>query len=388
MKILYITQNQVGQGTYWRAYHLGRQLALRGYQMTLLASSEKNRFEIMVRQDSGLEIIETPDLGKGRLRGYDLWNTFRRSIWLRGREFDLVHGFESRPTVIYPALFAKQTNRAPLILDWADWFGSGGSVEERQYPLIRTALRPIETFYENHFRTQVNGNTIICTTLQDRAIALGIEPKKILLLPNGSDIDRLHPMPIAQARQGTKFSEQDFVIGYVGTIFGRDAKLMADTFNLISAQLPNAHLLIVGYCPENIQSMVREPNKVIQTGKISDSDLGPILSGSDIFWLPLSDTNANRGRFPLKLTDYLALGRPIIASAVGDIPDVFSKATIGLLCEPDPEAFYRATLELYQNPNLRLIMGENARRLAETTYSWYRISIALEDFYRIITQKS
>lgn len=386
MRILFITQNKVRQGTYWRAYQLGRQLAGRGHQVTLLATGESSRFKIKISQNSGLEIVETPDLGKGFLRGYDLWNTFSRISWLRGREYDLVHGFESRPTVIYPALTANRSN-TPLILDWADWFGSGGSVEERKNPLTRAILRPIETYYENHFRTQANGNTVICTALQKKAISLDIDPECILLLPNGSDVERLNPIPISEARQQTNYGKHDFVIGYVGTIFGRDAQLMAEVFDRISAEIPEAHLLIVGYCPENIRSMVREPNKVTQTGQIADTELGQTLSASDVFWLPLNDTNANRGRFPLKLTDYLALGRPIVASAVGDIPNVFSEASIGVICEPDAEAFCRSTLELYHNPGLRSSMGENARSLGETTYSWYRLSLALEDFYRIITQK-
>lgn len=388
MKILFLTLNQINQGTYWRAYHLGRQLVARGHEVTLLTTSASNQYSFSETTISGLKIVETPDLWAGKLRGYDLWNTYRRLNWLQGRNYDLVHGFESRPAVVYPARMAARQNHAPLILDWADWFGRGGSVEERQNPWIRSILRPIETYYENNFRTQVDGNTVICTTLREKALALSIEPEKILLLPNGSDVERLTPIPVAQARQQSNYRQDDFVIGYVGTIFGRDAQLLAEAFDQVSANLPTARLLIVGYCPVNLQDMVREPAKVFQTGAIPDEDLGPILSTSDVFWLPLNDTNANRGRFPLKLTDYLALRRPIIASAVGDVPIVFSQANIGFLTKPDPIEFCDRTLELFHNPALREVMGENARQLGETHYNWAQLSKILEDFYLIITQKS
>ena len=129
MKILLVTLNQVQQGTYWRAYHLGQNLARRGHQVTLVATGRNNRFNISVTYADGMELVETPDLWHGKLRGYELWNTLRRIIWLRGRNYDIVHGFEARPTVIYPARMVARNNKTPLILDWADCFGLGGSVE-------------------------------------------------------------------------------------------------------------------------------------------------------------------------------------------------------------------------------------------------------------------
>ena len=130
MRILFITLNIVQQGTYWRTYHLGKQLVKRGHQVTLLATGKTNRVKFNVTQAEGMELVESPDLWQGIFRsGYDPWNTLRRLLWLRGRKYDLVHGFEARPTVIYPARVAASSNQAPLVLDWADWFGRGGSVE-------------------------------------------------------------------------------------------------------------------------------------------------------------------------------------------------------------------------------------------------------------------
>lgn len=385
MKILFITLNLVKQGTYWRAYHLGKQLAKRGHQVTLLATGRTNRVKFKVTNAEGLELVESPDLWQGMLRsGYDPWNTLRRMAWLRGRNFDLVHGFEARPTVIYPALAATKNRKTPLILDWADWFGRGGSVEERTNPFLRGFLRPIETYYEEHFRPNADGNTVINSTLYHRAIDLGIEPGQLLLLPNGSDTERITPVPKIAARARMGIRQDGKLIGYVGTIFRRDAEFMAAAFDLLQSFAPGTRLLVMGRCPIDIRVLVKYPELVNMTGLVGDTQIIELMACCDLFWLPLTDTAANRGRTPLKFSDYLAAGRPIVATAVGEISQLFKQDEVGLLTPPELENFARATAELLHNPDQMYGMGIAARTLAEQNYDWAKLTNQLISFYQKI----
>ncbi len=388
MNVLMLVLNIVHQATYRRAYQLASHLTHRGHTVTLVATSPDRQTGIRADNHGNLILVESPDLLKGSLRsGWDPWNTLNRILWLSNQpSFDVIHGFESRPTVIYPARFAARRSNAPLIIDWSDWFGKGGSVEERPNPLIRTVLRPVETYFEEHFRPRANGNTAICTTLLEKARALSADPNHLLLLPNGSDTDRLKPLPLSEARRLAGLPQEAFIIGYVGSIFGRDAQLMAQAFDLVSAQIPQARLLVAGRCRLDISRLVRHPDRVIQTGALEEQALNPNLASSDIFWLPLSDTNANKGRFPLKLTDYLAVGRPIVASAVGDVTQVLEQDPVGLLSHPAPQPFAEQTLHLYQDPDMRAEMGRHARTLAETKFHWSHLSRKLETFYTRIVQ--
>lgn len=381
MKVLLLVFNRTGQGTYWRAYHLGRHLARRGHAVTLLSTSPSRRLGFTVTEQDGLSLVQSPDLLSGPLRsGWDPWNTLRRIAWLRGRRFDIVHAFESRPTVIYPALAAAKSGAA-LVMDWCDWFGRGGSVEERPSALQRLLLRPVETYFEEHFRLRAAAATVICTPLRDRALALGVPPESVLLLPNGSDTGRLSPLPIAGARRQVGLPEQAFILGYVGAIFRGDAALMAQAFDILYGQIPHLRLLIAGYCPFDVRSLSAHPEAVIQTGPLDESRLNAYLAASDLFWLPLRDTLANRGRFPLKLTDYMAVGRPVVATAVGDVAPLLEQEPAGLLSPPEPEAFARQTLRLHRDPALRAQMGARARLLAETRFSWERLAAGLEAHY-------
>ncbi len=251
-----IVLNQTGQGTYWRALRLGRALRRRGHNLTLLATSQNRRTGMAVTDQGGVTLVELPDLFKGSLRsGWDPWNTLNRIAWLRGKEFDLVHAFESRPTVIFPARSLAKVG-VPLVIDWSDWFGRGGSVEERPNRLVRGVLRPVETYFEEHFRTQAAGTTVICSALHQKALALGVPESTILPLVNGADVERLLPIPVSEARRLVGLPKEVFILGYMGAIFRRDAELMARAFDLVCQQVPQARLVVAGNCPVNLSELI------------------------------------------------------------------------------------------------------------------------------------
>jgi glycosyltransferase involved in cell wall biosynthesis len=375
--------NQANQGTYWRAFHLGRHLARKGHSVTLMATARQGHRGVRVSQQQGMTQVESPDLFSGALRsGWDPWNTLNRINWLRGQSFDLIHAFESRPTVIYPSLYLKKKLKIPLVMDWADWFGRGGSVEERPNRLLRAALRPVETYFEEHFRTQAEGTTVICSLLKEKALQLGVPQDSVCLLPNGADTDRFTLLDISAARRVLNIDPEASVIGYVGTIFKRDAALMAAAFDRVAEHFKNLRLIIAGYCPFDLRPLVQKPEWVIQTGYLADKDLNASLAASDLFWLPLSDSNANRGRFPLKFTDYLAAGRPIVATQVGDVAGIMAQERVGLTSPPQAESFAQQTIHLLNDPGLRKELGLAARQLAETRFNWDTITEQLLAFYR------
>lgn len=377
--------NAVGKGTYWRALNLARGLARRGHEITLMATPRHRRISFHTREDvrKGVTLVESPDIVGGPLRtGWDPYNVLRRVDWVRGHSFDLVHGFESRPTVVIPALYWKQRRQGKLVLDWCDWFGRGGSVEERLNPLVRTLLRPVETYFEEHFRSQADGTTVINDTLSRRAIALGVAPGTILSLPNGSNVEELSPIDKGVARRKLGIPQEVLLIGYIGAIFQGDAMLMAEAFNRVYQDEPRARLLLIGYCNVIVEDLIEERTAVWRTGKVRYSEISHYLSACDLCWLPMRDTGANRGRSPLKVKDYMAVGRPAVVTDVGDVADLVRQGGFGVLAPDRPTEFAQETVNLLRLPERRRTMGQRARRLAESDFSWYRIAGQLERFYQ------
>lgn len=384
MRILMLGLNHTGKGTYWRMWHLARELVRHGHTLTIMTMASHARRRGRVFQQAGVTIVETPDALWGPLRsGWDLWDSLYRVLWQRQRAFDVVHAFETRPVNLLPALAARR-RRSPICFDWCDWFGRGGSVEERPSALVRGLLRQIETFCEEHFRTYARATTVICTTLRDRAIALGVPPESITLLRDGADLDGVRVLDRPACRQRLQLPDNARLLGYVGSIFPRDARLMAAAFNQLNAREPEARLLLIGYMNQPVERWITEPAAIIRTGPIAYEQLSDWLGACDVCWLPYHDSGANRGRYPLKLNDYLAAGRSVVATAVGDVADILRANPIGLLSPPDPDHLASAVQQLFQADDQRAACGHVARQLAEREFDWAQRAQMLEAVYTAV----
>jgi glycosyltransferase involved in cell wall biosynthesis len=304
-----------------------------------------------------------------------------RLWWSLGQTFDLVHGFESRPTVIFPALYWQRLRHVKLILDWCDWFGKGGSVEERPNPIVRAVLRPFETFFEDRFRVYADGITEFSSFLHRRAVALGVPPERVIHISNGSSLDELYPIPQDEARAALGLPQDVPVIGYIGAIFQRDALLMAKAFNALHKIRPDARLLLIGYFNVEIEPWLDDPDAVWRTGIIPYEAINGYLGACDVCWLPLRDTGANRARIELKLNDYMAVGKPVVATDVGDGADWIRRGKFGLLAPDDPEVLANQVLALLDDPEKREVLGCRGRRMAEAEFRWDDIAVGLEQFY-------
>lgn len=70
-----------------------------------------------------------------------------------------------------------------------------------------------------------------------------------------------------------------------------------------------------------------------------------------------------------------ACGKPIVATRVGGLPDVIHEGETGFLAEPrDPSSLAEAIIRALQDPEKTRQMGENARRIAETQYTWVSVA--------------
>lgn len=380
------------RGTYFRAYQFARQLARRGHSCTLVytAPSERRRFAVRTEEHGRLALVAAPDLLSGSLRsGWDPWAALARGLFLRSARYDLVHAFECRPTVILPALAVARAAGAPLVIDWCDWFGRGGSVEERRPGLARTVLRPTESFFEERFRTCAAATTVINSTLHQYALKLGVLPESIRRIPNGCDVESAPDLtPIGVARAAMSLPAAAPIVGYAGAIFARDAQLLAAAFDRVRAERPDARLLVLGYTNIAVEQLVADPATVIRTGPLSAERLALGLRACDLGWVPLCDSGANRGRWPLKISTYMELGLPIVATAVGDLGAFFERYRVGVAAHPTPDALAAATLALLDDPTTRTTMGAEGRRLAAGELSWERIADDVEALYRKVTGRS
>ncbi len=381
--MLYLSFNRTGRGTYWRALGFAEALAQMGHEVTLLSAGPESAVSTDTDGGGRLTRVALPDLHRGS--GYDPLQALRRMRWLReggrGAGFDLAHLFETRPTNLMPGLALRRRYQVPLFTDWCDWFGRGGSVEERSNPLLRRLLRPVETFFEERFRAAAVGTTVINSVLRQKALALGLAPDSILLLPNGANVAQIRPQPQAEVRQRLGLAPERSYLAYTGSLFRRDAQLMAEAFDRIHEANANILLLMIGYCNISLKELVRRPEAVVESGPVAYERLADYVAAADVGWLPLSDSGANQGRFPMKAHDFIAAGRPLLVSDVGDLGAFVRQFDIGRVAAPEPQAQVDAALQMLADAPLLRDMGQRARTVAVQQRAWPVVAQSLQGFY-------
>lgn len=377
------------RASFFRAFHWGRHLARRGHQVTLLTISENNGWGFEVQEREGVRLVKTPDLLAGRLRsGWDLWNTLNRMLYLWPQQYDLIHSVDCRPACILPALMLKKLRKTKLVIDWLDWWGRGGIIAERSDNLAQRLFAPVETFFEEGFRQFADGSVVISSALKNRALALGVAAEHLIQIPFGADVEGLEPRDNIGARQRLRLNPSARFLGYVGNINTKERDLMLDAFSIINRLDDRSRLVLIGRSgikESDVHPDLRD--RVRFTGEVSYDELQDYIAACEVMLLPLKDTITNRGRWPSKLNDYLAAGRPVVACAVGDLQELFSGASIGALCRDEVESFAEATLRLLARPDLD-DLGKNARSVAEKKLSWGMLTDQLESFYLEIMHQS
>ncbi len=112
-------------------------------------------------------------------------------------------------------------------------------------------------------------------------------------------------------------------------------------------------------------------DNVVHIGVLPYERLLLYLRASDILLLPRADNESEKANYPARLGDYLAAGRPIVATAIGEVEKVMRENKCGLLAKPnDPLDFADKILELLNEPQLREDMGRRGREIAEQKLSW------------------
>jgi glycosyltransferase involved in cell wall biosynthesis len=89
------------------------------------------------------------------------------------------------------------------------------------------------------------------------------------------------------------------------------------------------------------------------------------------------------GLAPIKLFEYLAAGRAIVASCIDGVADFIQEGETGLLVEPEShQAMAQALIHLLQNPARRARLAANARREAVEKHSWTHRARQLTEIYQ------
>lgn len=387
MNILLLNHNVKGKGTYIRCFHFAKHLVRFGHNVVLLTSApnfilRKKRYFI-----DGVEVIYMPDILSKRYRngGLGVIDTLLRCHFILKRDFDIVENFDHRPAVLFPALVSKYLKKIPLVSEWTDLHGTGGSLNNRPRK-VRTLIRPYEDFTEQKSKKLAEILIVISKGLKKIAVKLGISSDKILYIPGGADIDNIIDTPKKEARHKFGLPVNKRILAYTaGTHY--DIKLFLDSINEIQKARKDVFLITTGaILDERIKNRLYDTNRIIEFGQLSYKKYTELLPAADVFVFPFTNKKINQGRWPNKIGDYMATGRPTVTNRTGDMVELFENHKIGILASDNYRDFAEKALYLLDQESLCKELGKNARVAAEKHYDWSLLTKKLENCYKKVLE--
>jgi glycosyltransferase involved in cell wall biosynthesis len=210
---------------------------------------------------------------------------------------------------------------------------------------------------------------VVCNSesLRAQAMALQIgDGSKLQLIGSGSsngvDVERFSPGPEG-VRERLGIAPHAPVIGFVGRLT-RDKGVpeLIEAFERVTAAVPQARLLLVGWFDESddalseeLRSRIDHHPGIVRTGFVSDT--APYYRAMDMMVLPTW-----REGFPNVVLEAAATGIPVITTfSTGSRDAVLAEVTGVLIPAGYPEAIAEAVLRLIRNPGERHSMGSAAR---------------------------
>ena len=272
----------------------------------------------------------------------------------------------SAPTNGLQALWAARRNKIPVffrLLDVLHQLVPSKLLLLPAYWIEKLVYRKVDQLYATSPR------------LKNYAIHMGADPDKCHYLPSGADHDLFYYQPKDDELLGQLgLSRDNLVLLFAGTLYnfsGLDR--IIEAFPRWLTAIPNLILLIIGRGEQEVRLKLRVKNlnleqSVIFTGFINYSDLPKYINLSDICINPFKINKTTNLIFPGKIYQYLACEKPVIASKLEGMLDIFP-------CDdPTSHIFYYETVEEF----FHLVTSIKRDRFTDPNPSLYKIASRLE----------
>jgi len=290
---------------------------------------------------------------------------------------DLVYAYKPKPSSFGLGLLHRWRHKTPLFLDIDDWelsWHGGEAYRYRASPrrFVRDlrsdcALRePDYPAYLKQMEKLVSKADHVTTHNQFLQNRFGGT-----YIPNGKDIHAFNPANYITDESRDRFN----LTGFRTLMFPGAPRPYKGVEDILAAmeQLnwPDLRLVIVGGSPYDQydqQLMERWGQWIIKIPKVSYSQMPEVISAAHAVVVPQQDVPAAQAQFPLKLTDGMAMAKPILATRVGDIPAIVGDT--GELADPGSPAQLATGIEaIFNDLDTAKARGWRARARCVEHYS-------------------
>lgn len=287
-------------------------------------------------------------------------------LWRAARGADLIHAHLASYWGFYlPALavaLVRRLRRAPAV---ASYHGGKAALFAADHETsVRALLRQFDAL-------------IVSSAFTGRAFqGLGLQP---VIIPNVVALEPFQPLPPGEGSPRLADPRRPALLWIKSFDEAGNPELMVEAFARLRRALPDATLTMIGDGPRRAAAQALAATRRVPVdfaGRVSFDALKAAYRAADI--LVISSAVDNQ---PNALIEAWACGLPVVATAVGGIPDMAQDGVDALLTEPgDPDALAAATLRVAQDRALASRLG-NAALQAAQRYTWAQVRGQLAALY-------
>jgi glycosyltransferase involved in cell wall biosynthesis len=275
---------------------------------------------------------------------------------MRRERFDVVHTHMLHATII--GQMAARLAGVPVRIVSRQYMG------DEAHHNKGAAVRAVDT-YATRTATHVIANSEAVREILIRGY--DVAPERVTVVHNSVDIAAIDaarltaPLPWDDSRDG------QLLLGYVASLTPRkDHENLFRAFARVLEAEPRARLVLVGEGPERtrLEALASElsiSRDVVFAGY--RDDVAAVVRHFDLYVHP-----PRHEAFGIAVAEALALSRPVVATAVGGIPEVVGEEAGVLVAPGDPEALASAILRVLRDPELRARLGHSGRRRVEERF--------------------
>jgi PEP-CTERM/exosortase A-associated glycosyltransferase len=263
--------------------------------------------------------------------------------------------------------------------------GSEGSLQYR-------ATRALET----HAASRADAVAVICEGLRNDLVGRGIDPGKIIVSPNGVDMELFGdpPPPDRELARNLGLADAE-VIGFIGSFYdyeGIDDLIAA--MPLLLTKRPRTHLLLVGGGPKEAELKAQAErsaaaHRIHFIGRVPHQEVERYYSLIDVLAYPRKAMRLTELVTPLKPLEAMAQRKLVAASNVGGHRELIEDGVTGTLFRPnDPHAIAEALDAIFNDRDKWPERRETARAFVETHRNWSSNISRYAPVYQKLTGKA
>jgi len=370
LRILHLAANRWWTGSADPIIRLVSGLRALGHDV-MLGVTPGDRFEAKARE-AGLPLVEGLHL-RARLAPIELAkDAMRLRALVTSEGIDVVHAHHSHDHWLSLVIRARHPHdgRAALVRTFHNVRSVKRAVAAR--PLYR---RTAAVF-------------AVSRQIEARCREVGLPAERVHWIPGAADLPRFGDAADGQAiREEFKLGRAPVVVSVARFAANRGHEQLLAGFGELLTRLPDARLLLVGKGErrDRLEQLVAElglGHRVVFTG-YRDRDLPQVLAAADCFALMAAGSDESC-RAALEA---MAAGRPVVARAVGALPETVVNGETGLLvADESPGAVAAALTAILGDPARARAMGELGRRRAAAEFSPERSAAIVDAVYRTIVR--